>query len=69
MLNRNTPEGLLPKSLAKRNVAGLRDYSLPSEMRIYKVNPDGTVGELKDIIPENEVALYTPTFMRMQTTR
>ena len=34
--------GLIPHSLAERRVSGLRDYLLPSEVRVYRA----TTGEL-----------------------
>jgi hypothetical protein len=44
--HRNTPEGVMLKSLNEYKVGGLRDTAPPSKVRVYKVNKDGSKGKL-----------------------
>jgi hypothetical protein len=44
--HRNLPEGAIPKSLYEFKVGGLRDSAPPPPVRVFKMNPDGTPGEL-----------------------
>ena len=42
----NMPRNPLSRGGFESLVAGLRTEAPPSEVRVYKANPDGTVGEL-----------------------
>jgi hypothetical protein len=42
--HRNTPEGIMLKSLNEYKVGGLRDTIPPLPVRVYRANPDGTCG-------------------------
>jgi hypothetical protein len=43
---RNTPESFMPTGLNEFKVGGLRDSVPPPKVRVYKVKPDGSKGEL-----------------------
>lgn len=48
---RNNPPGMLSKTLSEFRVAGLRDSAAPPPVRVYRVNPDGTKGDLIRVEP------------------
>ena len=45
MSNRDVPGSFLPVSKARRDVEGLRDGDGYSNVKVFKLNPDGTKGE------------------------
>lgn len=51
MATRSSTHGFLPRNAMERKVPGLRDYSMPSEIKVYRANSDGTAGELLRIVP------------------
>lgn len=54
-----TPRSLLPHTILERKVEGLREAEAPSDIRVFKANPDGTIGELLRI---EHMADYHPYF-------
>ena len=45
MLNKVYQKGFLPKNKMQLRVPGLRDYAPPSDVRVFKMNTDGSKGE------------------------
>jgi hypothetical protein len=39
-------------------VEGIREEVRPSDVRIYKANPDGSKGELKEIVPLEHYTMF-----------
>jgi len=50
---------LIRRPRIEGNVYGLRDYGSPGEVRTFKVNPDGSKGELVKITPPDD---FDPVF-------
>ena len=42
----NKPHGLIPRNYLETRIEGIREEVSPSDVRVYKANPDGSRGEL-----------------------
>lgn len=61
MSNRDEPGSFLPRCKAERDVNGLSEYGIPSDVKIYSANPDGTKGKLLRVEP---ATVFSPNFNR-----
>jgi hypothetical protein len=54
----NKPQGLIKHNHLETVVEGIREEVRPSDVRIYKANPDGSRGELKEVIPLEHYTMF-----------
>ncbi len=60
------PQGLTRQSYFKRQVEGLREVGDVSEVRVFRANPDGSIGEFIGVEPATQ---FAPNFTRTTPRR
>lgn len=61
-MNNQMVRSFLPRSKAERMVFGLRDFVSPSEVRVFRANPDGSKGGFLRVEPaKTYVSKFNPS--------